>query len=448
MSILMLGWCGGIVHNYYTPDFITYHAARDPEFGLRIIKEIIGTNTILNDATAVITTQSATQFGKEFFNTISNEGRSSIIAHPYDKQGSGVTVTVSYRNTKTNQRKILLLRKLKKRNTLSKGLHDEYTMVAGYTKGAAVEGGQISKLAFKEGEERDAVEDEYLITGALKRIAPPKRELKEETTFATKHYFKEIRKHILDFFTKKLKKDPYIANFDPAEIKAYLQSKGFTYNRDYNYLDTAMREFKEESGYNGTIAPTMFKVCYTSDNYAVSNVPALHTIVSYLVFDLGTFDTEPKIYPAHHTGEREPNSFQANGTEVGELAWASVDTIDVDQNGNARYNNLPLAFVDMPVHHKTMKYLRDNELNIQSKGLIVSREQLQQLMRHMGLTYTLEKLSTEFGQKASKAHQFNACIATEIGIQTTMLNADVLKTAWSACKQNSQRMASKEPPLF
>lgn len=438
LAILMFGWCIGNIHNYYNPNFVTYHAARDPEFGLRLIKEIIGMNQALNDATAVITTQSATQFGKEFFNTITNEGRPSIIAHPYDKQGSGVTVAVSYRNAKTNQRKILLVRKLKKRNTLSKGLNDEYVMVAGYTKGAAVEGGQISKLTFKEGEERDAVEDEYLITGALKRIAPPKRELKEETTFATKHYFKEIKKPIVDFFTEKLKKDPYIANFDPLEVKAYLQKKGFTYNRDYNYIDTAMREFKEESGYNGAVEPAMFKVCYSSDNYAISNTPTLHTIVSYLVFDLGTLDKEPTIYPAHHTGEREPNSFQSNGTETGELVWAPTDEIDVDGNGQARYNRIPIAFVDMPVHYKTMKYIRDSDLNTQSKGVIVSREHLQQLISHMGLTHTIEKTTSEFGKKASKVHQFSLCLATDIGAQVT-LNADTITMAWHACKQNPHR---------
>lgn len=441
MLILTLGWFGGIIHNYFNPNVITYHAARDPEFGLRAIKEMLSENPALNDAVAVIATQSATQYGKEFFNTISSEGRPSIIAHPYDKQGSGVTVTVSYRDEKTNTRKILLLRKLNKRNTPAKGCQDLYTMVAGYAKGAAVEGGQINKLAFIEGEARDAVEDEYLITGALKRIAPPKKELKEEKTFVKKRYFEEIKKHIMSFFHKKLETEPYIANFDPSEIKAYLQSKGFTYNRDYNYIDTAMREFKEESGYNGPITASMFNVCYTSDNYAVSNVPELHTIVTYLVLDLGTLKEEPKIYAIDYTGVRVPNSLQPNGTEIGEIVWVSASAIEPDKNEKPSYNKIPIYERDIPVHHKTLKQLRDKELSVQSKGLITTSDQLQQFVNHMGLTFTVEKLTTEFGKKAEQSHQFNHCVAHEIGLQTH-INAETISAAWHKCKRTDAHAAN------
>ena len=426
----LFGWFGGTIYTYYTPNIIVYHAAKDPKFGLSVIKDMINQNQALNDAIAVISTQSAPQFGKEFNNTLTNEGRASIIAHPYDKQGSGVAVVVSYTDAKLNTKKILLLRKLKIRNKPSEGLKNEFNMVAGYTKGAAVEGSSIRELSFKEEEARDAAEDEYLVTGKLKAQSP----LKETSFFATKDYFEKLKSYIVEFYKNQLKADPYIKNMDPTEIKKYLQSKGVTYNRDYNFLDTAMREFKEESGYNGTITPGMFKALYTSDNYAITNIPALHTIATYLIADLGNLDKEPHIYPAGYEGARTENSFQPNGTEIGQLEWVDISAIEPDEEGGIKHNDINVP--DLSAYNNAIKQLRDEELQKQSNGIIISREHLQQMIRHTGLTLELKKLNTEFGIEASKSHQLNRCIAHKLA-EKPMINSEIISSAWNKCKDAS-----------
>lgn len=429
LIFVVLGFSGGILYSYFAPHVVIHHAVKDPKFGINVIKKMIAKNQKLNDATVVLATQNTPQFGKEFHNVLTNEGRKSIIAHPYDKQGSGVNIVVSYTDLKSRNIKVLLLRKLNVRNKPSEGLKNEFTMVAGYTKGAAVEDGNIKEISFKEEKKRDAAEDAFLITGKLETSMLPPQDL----IFATKDYFVNLKNCIEDFYKENLKKDPYVRNMNPTEMKKYIYLKGFDYARDYNVIDTAMRKFTEESGYNGVILADNFKAVYTSDNYAITNVPALHTIVSYFVVDLGILDQEPKIYPAEYKGQRSSNSFQPNSTEIGQLVWADISLMESNEEENVRYDNVNVAMSDVPVYNNVIKKLRENDLSLQSKGVVVSADHLQRMIDHTGSTLKLQKVNSEFGEKANTIHKTNVCLVQKL-TEKQSLSSELISAGWNRCQ--------------
>lgn len=171
LSGVFLGVVITLLYNYYTPSVVLLHARNNQEFAFNLIKSLLRYNQTLNDAIAVEATKSATQFGKEFYNNITPEGRRSIIAHPYDKQGSGALMIVTYTDSVTGKHKLMLMEKLKVRNSIAEGLVGQYDQIGGYTHGAGVEGTKMITLSFAEAEVRDKAEDDNTTKGVEIRLS-------------------------------------------------------------------------------------------------------------------------------------------------------------------------------------------------------------------------------------------------------------------------------------
>ncbi len=431
---IVLGIAITAIYTYNNPSIIIVHAKKDPKFGLYLIKHLIATSQELNDATAVIATQSSTQFGKEFYNNLSEDGRRSIIAHPYDKQGSGVSITVSYLDSTTGERKIMLMQKLIVRNKIDNGLKKKYDQIGGYTKGAGVEGSKIEEIDFEKEELRDAAEDHYVDTGKSVTINTTINSSSKGAAvkYLGKHDFVSIGKAISQYNIKVAKENPYIKNFNPKDIKSYLEILGIKYTRDYNAIDTVLREFLEETCYNGEITPSMIKEIYTTDNYGTDNVPNLHTKVSHYLIDLGTFAKAPIIYPANYQEVREVNSFKANGTEIGHLIWASVNELEPKENGELEHNNVSISYSYIPILHNAIKMLRNLELEQVSNGIISNDKQIFALTKHFQVPSIQKHSKGEFGQNASIIHKFNRCVADKIK-HSKLLNHDTLSDILNKC---------------
>lgn len=430
---LLFGITTTLIGTYYIPTMTLVHARNDQEFGFNLVKSIISSNQTLNDAVAVESTKSSTQYGKEFYNNISDSGRRSIIAHPYDKQGSGTLITVSYVDAVSGERFLLLMEKLQVRNKPEMGLQSEYDQIGGYTHGAAVEGTKISNLTLEETDSKDKAEDENTANGLEINLASSKISQKS-SQYVTKKYFEGISKAIKQYYENAVKENPYIQNLDPSDVKKYLKTQNIEYDRDYNVIDTVIREFKEETGYTGTIARNMIKEVYNSDNYGIDNVANLHTRVSYYVIDLGILDKAPKIYEALDNSKREPHSFKADGKETGRLSWVNFSEL--------KYHGSSLSFNDKPIKgarvipflNNAIRLLRDIELQEISNGVITSQKHIVDLTKHfLPNSNNLNKLSQEFGKVAEQRHKLDKCIAQGIG-SSFIINSQRLSDTINQCR--------------
>ena len=430
---IVIGLIVGVLSGLYIGHFYNCKKTIAPKPDLETIQSILDKNPELNDAVAVISTKSATQYGKEFHNNTTTEGRRSVIAHPYSKQGSGVSVTISYIDAASGERKIMLMQKLKTRGKPAEGLKDEFDQIGGYTTGAGVEGSKKTGLSFDEEEARDAAEDKYVENGSKLNI---KSEKVEKSEYITKDDLSKIGNVIKEYYDGEFKKDQYIKNLDPVEIKNYLKTKGITYTKDYNLVDAAMREFKEETGYNGPITPQMIKIGYTTDNYALDNVPNLHTIVSHIIIDLGKLDKAPQIYSADYKGTREANSFQPNGTEVGKLEWASMDKFQQSE-ADLKFNGVQIRKTYVPIINNLVRQLRNEELQSESNGMISSRTSIDLWTKHFAGDKKLPKANSEFGSDAQKQHKFDMCFAKHVTL-TPIINAQAVAKIIDDC-QNSNK---------
>lgn len=434
LSGLFLGVVITLLYNYYNPNIMLLYAKHDQKFGFNLIKSLLHNNQILNDAIAVESTKSATQFGKEFYNNITLDGRRSIIAHPYDKQGSGAVITVFYTDSVTGERQLMLMEKLQNRNSLADGLAAQYDQIGGYTHGAGVEGTKISTLSFAEAEAKDKAEDENTYKGIAIQSAGHLTTQKN-IPHITKQYLEEVSKAITQYYEQAVKENPYITNLNPDSIKNYLKLHGIEYNRDYNAIDTVIREFKEETGYNGIVTPSMIIEVYNADNYGVENVTNLHTKVAYYIIDLGKLDKAPIIYDPSFKSEREINSFQANGTEIGRLTWAGINKLEL-QDSLVWFNNKSLKGTrNIPILNNAIRILRDNELRSESQGIITSQDHIIALVQHFGLKANLDKVSGEFGTKSEQNHQRNKCIARQVSNSLTISSKSLLD-AITQCQKN------------
>ncbi|WPY00668.1 hypothetical protein Trichorick_00552 [Candidatus Trichorickettsia mobilis] len=430
----VFGTATTMTYNYYNPGIIVSHAKDDQKFGFNLIKSLISKDQVLNDAVAVEATKSATQFGKEFYNNITPEGRRSIIAHPYDKQGSGVSVTVSYIDSTTGERQLMLMEKLKVRNKAEEGFAPQYDQIGGYTHGAGVEGTKKTTLSFAEGEAKDAAEDANTETGVVINLSYSSTSLNTAVQYTTKKDLEEIGEAIAQYNVKIVKKNPYIKNFNPNDIKDYLKSQALEYTRDYNAIDTAIREFREETGYNGIITPEMIREAYTIDNYGTTNVANLHTKVSHYWIDLGTLPKAPTIYESSFKSEREINSFQANGTEIGRLTWVSTNELKSKDDSSLWFQDKPIRFSYIPVLNNIIRELRDKELQETSKGVVNSHDNIAALVKHFQLQQNLSEFSGEFGVIASQKHRIDKCIAQKIG-DSSVINSNSLSNIFEQCHE-------------
>ncbi|WP_316354561.1 hypothetical protein [Candidatus Trichorickettsia mobilis] len=430
----VFGTATTMTYTYYNPEIILSHA-KDPQFGFNLVKSLISKDQALNDAVAVEATKSATQFGKEFYNNITQEGRRSIIAHPYDKQGSGVSVTVSYIDSTTGKINLMLMEKLKVRNKAEEGFAPQYDQIGGYTHGAGVEGTKKTRLSFAEGEARDAAEDLNTATGVAITLSDSSTSQKTAVQYTTKKDLEAIGKAIAQYNVKIVQKNPYIKNFDPNDVKGYLKSQGLEYTRDYNAIATAIREFREETGYNGLITLEMIREVYTTDNYGADNVANLHTKASHYSINLGKLPKAPTIYESSFKSERASNSFQANGTEIGRLTWVSTSALESKNDSSLWFYDKPIRFSYISVLNNIIRELRDGELKEASKGVINSHNHIADFAEHFQLQQKLSKFSGEFGSTASQKHKIDKCIAQNIG-DSRVIDSNSLSNIFKQCHEN------------
>lgn len=427
---------------HFGSDRLSALSQSDPEMAVQVVEKAFNSSSIVRDSLAVRSTLSATQFGKEFHDKFS-KGRRSIIAHPYDKQGSGVTATVTYTDASTGEIHVLLTQKLNTRNKPELGLQNIYRLTAGYTKGGPVEGSKASILSYEEEELRDAREDSFVQSGEIADlVTKPSSTSNDEDRYVTKDDFDKIT-HVMNiFYRQQIEKNPYLRLVNPSVAKDYLQAQGIRFNRDFNELDTSLREFLEETGYNGKITPDMVKHVYCTDNYAGDNIPNLHTKVSNISIDFGVLAKAPMIYPASHTGARETGSFQPNGSEIGKITWASADKITAmpsDQSLLVSYDKTPIGLYPTAILNNVIKDVRDKQvgqatLNKDGHPVFASRAAVLAALENYGIEpVNLLGIAplNEFGEDARRYHfqvmQAGRCLQEHAAKGTAISEEAILK---------------------
>ena len=329
----------------------------------------------------------------------------------------------------------MLMEKLKVRNKAEEGLAPRYDQIGGYTHGAGVEGTKKTILSFAEEEAKDAAEDLNTETGVVINLSDSSTSRNTTVQYTTKKDLQEIGEAIAQYNVKIVQKNPYIKNFDPDDIINYLKLQGFEYTRDYNAIATAIREFREETGYNGLITPGMIKEIYTTDNYGIDNVANLHTKVSHYIIDLGKLSKTPTIYEPSFKSEREINSFQANGTEIGRLTWVGINELESENDCSLWFQGKPVGFAYMRVLNNIIRELRDQELKEVSNEVVNSHDNIAALAKHFQLQQNLSKLSGEFGAIASQKHRVDKCIAQNIG-DSPVINHQTLSNIFKQCHED------------
>jgi len=198
-------------------------------------RALSGNNKLIGQKIVVETAKAAPESGVEF----SSDGK-SVFLYKSPKQGTALSVTISYIDEK-NERKFLLVK--------PKSGEDHY----------------------------EVLESDIL----------PSR-LSAEDTHA-KSTILLIKEHIAKMANK-----ADAAALDPIEIKDYLKSQGIEYSadQDYNSLDAVMRILRSELGYSGAISKDMIFEVYSSDNYTYDD-QTIHKKVSNYLVDLGKLDKEP-----------------------------------------------------------------------------------------------------------------------------------------------------------
>jgi len=252
--------------------------------------------------------------------------------HPYTKQGSGVSCTITYTDAKTQIPYILLS---KKRNK------NQYSQIGGYTRGQGPEGSEINYDNRSE-DERDAKEEEMI--GNHNAIQVSENKMTTPTSTSTSYSLKQLKEASIKEFIKqqtiKLGK-----KINPVHMKKALRDDGIVYENDYNAWDTVLRETKEETGLD--LQGYKPKELYTSDDFGISNEDErLHTKTTHYLFHLGTLEKAPEAKA---------------GSDLETLKWIPVTEIDLK---NGRVKN------DLPIYHgyllqtlpRALKKLRELEL--------------------------------------------------------------------------------------
>lgn len=331
----------------------------------------------------------------------------------------GVSVNVFY-SDENDEKYILLMQKLNERNKPEKGVKNHFDSIGGYTKGAGVEGSKVDILSHTEEERRDEAEDNFAFNQTIKDLSAIKIDAVKSSKYLTKQDLDNIGKVIDKFYKDSLKEDPYMKDLDPTQ---YFKANKTAWNRDYNALATAIREFREETGYLGEIKS--IRRIYSSDNYGIDNITKLHTVVAHFVIDLGQLSKTPIIYSNNYNGERELGSFIANGTEIGALQFVKLQDISQD----ASYEGKPL--VKAEVVNNVVRDLRDRDLELASQGMITSYNHLNTVSKQV-IGATLPMLKGELGAESWQNQVRAKCIAREIG-KSKMITSLVLNNATQQC---------------
>lgn len=243
---------------------------------------------------------SITMFGQRIHNPNPLQGkRVSYDIHPYTKQGTGVSCTITYTDTKTNIPYILLSKKKNK---------NIYDQIGGYTHGNGPEGSEITYEKRTE-DERDKDEEE--IIGNIDAVQIGINDGEKSTTTQISHTLKQLKDASVEGFLEqqsiKLGK-----KINPISMKETFNSHSITYNNDYNAWETALRETKEETGLS--LHNYKPKELYTSDDFGITNDERLHTKVTHYLFHLGALSEPPVVNP---------------GSDIESLKWIPITDIDL-----------------------------------------------------------------------------------------------------------------------
>lgn len=272
-----------------------------------------------------------TMYGRRIHNPDPVQGkRVSYDIHPYTKQGTGVSVTITYTDAKTKVPYILLA---KKKNG------NQYDQIGGYTRGQGPEGSDVSYEKRSE-DERDKEEEE--IIGNVDAVQVAKQHA-EPTTTGSSYNLKQLKEASVEGFLQQQVSKPG-KQINPIQMKGFFATQGLTYNNDYNAWDTALREAKEETGLN--LNEYKPKELFTTDDFGVTNDERLHTKVTHYLFHLGTLNEAPVVKA---------------GSDIDSLKWVAVT--DIDYVNRKVINDAPIRIgYILQIATRALNKLREIEL--------------------------------------------------------------------------------------
>ena len=228
--------------------------------------------------------------------------RKQIDLHPYTKQGSGVSCTVAYTDADSSEIVFLLCKKKNK---------NIYSQIGGYTKGQGPEGSEII-VDSRSDDQRD--KDEETIIGNINAVTVKEITAKPINIAYSLDSLKT--KSVSGFNDQQNRFNGKLTN--PNLMKMHLMTQGINYPYDYNALDTALRELKEETGLDLSDKCHASEL-YTADDFGISNEdPRLHTKTTHYLFYLGkrTLAEMLKNFPV-----------QA-GSDIELLKWANLSSFE------------------------------------------------------------------------------------------------------------------------
>lgn len=287
-----------------------------------------------------------TMFGKRIHNPEPLQGkRVSYDIHPYTKQGTGVSCTITYTDAKTGIPYVLLAKKKNK---------DIYDQIGGYTRGQGPAG---SEITYEKRSEDARDKDEEEIIGNVDAVKVGENEAETAFTTKTPYTLAQLKDAAVYGFLEQLDLE-LGKKINPIKMKETLLIKGIEYKNDYNAWDTALRETKEETGLDFTNCKP--KELYTSDDFGISNNEQLHTKVTHYLFHLGSLTESPAVKA---------------GSDVELLKWIPVTDIDL-LNSKVK-DDLPIResylFQTLP---RAIKKVREIELAQATNNVFVKYKSL------------------------------------------------------------------------
>ena len=211
-------------------------------------------------------------YGRQVTDTLTNittPGRRKYDLHPYGKAGSGVMVLVTYVDSTTKERYILLSRKYANHTNKSKGLADQFILSGGYMKPHPLEGGEVN----------------------IEKITDDDKDRAEEAILLNQDGYNQASTYGNSHLLKQLSSEP-------------------TYDIDLEH--TAIREFKEETGLEWDIKNGYPVHLSTRSAYGVTNDKRLYTIVAAFLLDYKELEHAP---------------FTKAGSDIGEVIWVKLSDI-------------------------------------------------------------------------------------------------------------------------
>lgn len=293
--------------------------------------------------------------------TALDKDRKQMDLHPYTKQGSGVSCTVAYTDAESGEIVYLLCKK-KNRNM--------YTQIGGYTKGQGPEGSEII-VDTRSDDQRD--NDEEALIGNMNAINVTEKTAKPLNIAYT---LEALKVKSVSGFMDQQKQFPGKL-IDPSLMKKQLKSQGIDYPFDFNALDTALRELKEETQLDLS-GKCQASELFTADDFGISNEDQrLHTKVTHYLFYLGKRTQKEilELFPVKA------------GSDIELLKWVSLSSFEraLDLKEIKIKNDLP---VYMPYAIQTLyratKQIRYKELRACSDNVYSKHKNVEaQLVRHL-----------------------------------------------------------------